>query len=83
MVALFDVDFPQTFVGIRTIAAYRRWLNLDPWPDTGYPEKPKRKHKIKDDDIDLSKPVDLVVFSVKEGSARHDPYGFTPKTVAI
>lgn len=70
VVALFDVVFPQTFEGIRTMAAYRRWLNLEPWPDEGRNAKSKRKHKAKDEDIDLGRPADLAVLSLKEGTAR-------------
>jgi hypothetical protein len=62
---------PQTSAGARYIAAYRRWLNLDPYP-AGAQEtsRRRRQHNATDDDIDLSKPVELVALAVKERAAR-------------
>ncbi|MDY6823515.1 MAG: tetratricopeptide repeat protein [Thermodesulfobacteriota bacterium] len=70
-VALCDVVLPQASAGARYFAAYRRWLNLDPYPaETQKPSHRGRQHKAADDDIDLSKPVELVALSVKERAAR-------------
>ncbi len=71
VVAASDVLLPQASAGARYIAAYRRWLNLDPYPvkQRNLP-RPGRQHKAADDDIDLSKPVELIVLSVKEPTAR-------------
>ena len=71
VVAASDVILQQTSAGARHIAAYRRWLNLDPYPsETRKPSRPRRQHKAADDDIDLSKPVELVALSIKERAAR-------------
>jgi len=71
VVAVSDVVLPQTSAGSRYIAAYRRWLNLDPYPvETKKPSRSGRQHKATDDDIDLSNPVELVALSVKERAAR-------------
>ena len=71
VVAVYDVVLPQTSAGARYIAAYRRWLNLDPYPaETKKPSRHGRQHKVADDDIDLSKPVELVALSVMERTAR-------------
>lgn len=71
VVAASDVVFPQSSVAARYIAAYRRWLNLDPYPaETGETSRRRRQHKAADDDIDLSKPVELVALAVKERAAR-------------
>lgn len=71
LIAVSDVVLPQTSVGAIYIAAYRRWLNLDPYPaETKKPSRSGRQHKAADDDIDLSKPVELVALSVKERAAR-------------
>jgi hypothetical protein len=71
MVACADVVLPQASAGARYIAAYRRWLNLDPYPAlTRKPSRRTRQHKAADDDIDLSKPIELAVLSVKERNAR-------------
>lgn len=71
VVAVSDVVLPQASAGARYIAAYRRWLNLDPNPaGTQKTSRRRRQHKATDDDIDLSKPVELVALSVMERAAR-------------
>jgi tetratricopeptide (TPR) repeat protein len=71
VIAIPEVVFPQASAGARYIAAYRRWLNLDPYPVEGrVPLKRKRQHKAATEDIDLSKPVDLVVLTVMKRAAR-------------
>jgi hypothetical protein len=70
-VAAADVVLPQASSGARYIAAYRRWLNLDPYPvETPKPSRSRRRHKATANDIDLSKPVELGVLLVKERGAR-------------
>ncbi len=71
VVAACDVVLPQTSAGARYIAAYRRWLNLDPYPaETTKPSQSRRQHKAVDDEIDLGKPVELVTLAVKERAAQ-------------
>ncbi len=71
VVALSEVVFPQASAGAQPIAAYRRWLNLNPYPaDIQKPSRHKRQHKATADDVDLSKPVELVALSVKERAVR-------------
>ena len=71
VVALFDVVLPQASAGLRYIAAYRRWLGLDPYPvETQKPFRHGRQHKAADDDIDLSKPIELITLMVKARAVR-------------
>ncbi len=71
VVAVPDVVLPQGSAGARYIAAYRRWISLDPYPsDTQKLSLVRRQHKASDDDIDLSKPVDLVVLTVLDRAIR-------------
>jgi hypothetical protein len=71
VVAVPEVVFPQASAGAWHIAAYRRWLNLDPFPArVQAASRSKRQHKATTDDLDLSKPVELVALSVKERAAR-------------
>lgn len=71
VVGLGEVMFPGTFTGGHAIAAYRKWLGLDPSCIEGQAaSQPRRHHKATGDDIDLDKPVELVVLSVKERTAR-------------
>jgi len=72
-VALCDVVFLQASEGARYVAAYRRWLNIEPY--LAEPQKSARtgrqlKATETEDDIDLSKPVEVAVLAVKEKSAR-------------
>ena len=52
------------------IAAYRRWLGLEPFPDRQVVAGKSNRHKASEDDIDLDKPVELFVLSVKEKTGR-------------
>ena len=71
-VSLADIELPQAAAGHLHVAAYCRWLGVEPAaPKRGASAKSTaRKHKANDDDIDLSKPVDLIVLAVKERAAR-------------
>lgn len=71
VVALSEVGFPHASAGANYIAAYRRWLNFDPYPaEIRKPSRRGRQHKATADDVDLSKPVELVALSVKGRAAR-------------
>jgi len=71
VVAVPEVVFPQGSPGARYIGAYRRWLNIDPYPAVGrVPASRKRQHKATTEDFGLSKPVDLVVLAVMKRAAR-------------
>ena len=71
VVAVSEVGLSPASAGANYIAAYRKWLNLDPFPaGVQVPSRNKRQHKATADDLDLSKPVELVVLSVKARAAR-------------
>ncbi len=71
VVAASEVVLPRASAGARYMAAYRRWLNLDPYPsETKKPSRSMRQHKAADDDIDRSKPVELVVLTISGQNAR-------------
>ena len=71
VVAFSEVGFPHASAGANYIAAYRRWLNLDPFPaEMQVAFRRKRQHKATADDLDLSKSVELVALAVKERAAR-------------
>lgn len=71
-VSLADVELPPDAAGYPYVAAYCKWLGVEPAaPKRGGGAKAKvRKHKANDDDIDLSKPIDLIVLAVKARAAR-------------
>ena len=71
VVAASDVVFPERSSGARHVAAYRRWLGVEPYPVlVKAPSHRKRRHKATTDDLDLSAPVELVALAVKERAAR-------------
>lgn len=71
VVAASDVVLPQRASGARYVAAYRKWLGLDPYPpETPVPARRRRQHKATADDLDLSRPVELSALSVKANAAR-------------
>jgi hypothetical protein len=71
VVAATDVVLSQASAGARHIAAYRRWLNLDPYPDEMQKTSQRaKKHRATADDIEPGKPVELVVLAIKELAAR-------------
>lgn len=71
VVVASDVGLPQRADGARYLAAYRKWLGLDPYPaEAAAPARSQRQHKATADDFPLNGPVELVVLSVKEKAAR-------------
>jgi hypothetical protein len=66
VVAAVEVGFPANTNLSNYLAAYRKWVSLDPYPDgAGAPTRRKRP-KAKIIDLDLTSPIELVVISVKE-----------------
>lgn len=56
--------------GARYLAAYRKWLGLEPYPPGATTAtRSKRQHKATSADLDLSGSIELVALSVKEEAA--------------
>ena len=71
VVAASEAAFPEGSPGARYVAAYRRWLGLDPYPPAVQPSlRRKRRHKVTDEDLDLSDSIELIVLATKETAAR-------------
>jgi len=71
VVAASDVVLPPPSNGARHVAAYRKWLGLEPYPPEVVPgARRRRQHKATSADLDLSGPIELVALSVKEKAAR-------------
>ena len=68
-VAAADVVVSPRTDGGRYLAAYRRWLGLEP-DSSDARRRPPRQHKVATADIDLDSPIELLVLSVKEAAAR-------------
>jgi hypothetical protein len=71
-VAFADIRLPPASAAAPYHAAYSAWLGIEPpsVEPTSSPPAKLRKHKASEDDIDLSKPVELVVLAVKQRVAR-------------
>lgn len=61
VVAACDLVFPEGSKGSDYIAAYRRWLGIDPYPKVPSRKKPKAKKE----DLVVGKKADLVALAVK------------------
>jgi hypothetical protein len=71
VVAAADVVLPRQSAGGRHVAAYRKWLGVEPFPPEAGPALGrKRQHKAAASDLDLAGPVELVVLSVKDSALR-------------
>lgn len=71
-VSLADVEVAPEAAGHQHISAYCKWLGVEPAaPQRNRSANAKvREHKANDDDIDLTRPVELIVLVVKERAAR-------------
>jgi hypothetical protein len=70
VVGASEVVFPENSNGARYVAAYRKWLGLEPHLPRVQDSRRKRQPKATSEDLDLSGPVELIALSVKERAAR-------------
>jgi hypothetical protein len=71
VVAAAEVAFSANTSLSGYLAAYRKWMGLDPYPAGGAaPSRGNRRYKAKTGDLDLMSPLELIVFSVKKKAAR-------------
>jgi len=69
-VSLVDVQLPAASKATSQVAAYRQWVGAEPALPGPSSELTRRRHKVAQEELDMSRPVDLVVLTVKESSAR-------------
>jgi hypothetical protein len=71
VVAASEIVLAPRAQGGPILAAYRKWIGLDPLPEPeAPPTRRKRQHKVAATDLDLSQPIELIVLSTKERAAR-------------
>lgn len=71
VVAASELVLAPKASGVQFLAAYRKWMGLDPLPEqVTRSTRRTRKHKVAPTDLDLSHPIDLIVLSVKDRAAR-------------
>jgi hypothetical protein len=69
VVAVPEIEFALSADGARYVAAYRRWLGLDPYPTRKHPRR-GRQRKATPEVAGRNQPHELVVLSVKGTAAR-------------
>jgi hypothetical protein len=70
VVAALDVVLSGASSEVRYLAAYRKWMGLDPSPPSAGLPHLARQHKAAATDLDMKGPVELVVLAVKENAVR-------------
>ena len=71
LIAAYEIVFPDGSVGARHVAAYRKWLGLEPAAQhQATPTRRTGRHKATEDDLDLSAPIELIVLAPKARAAR-------------
>jgi tetratricopeptide (TPR) repeat protein len=71
VVAACDVVLPASADGGRYVAAYRKWLGLEPDQlEAAASSRSHRRHKATAIELELEGPIELVVLSVQQTAAR-------------
>jgi hypothetical protein len=64
-IAACDLIFPEDTVAARYIAAYRKWLGIEPHPQVSWSRTRRRPQKATGDDLDMTRDVELIAVAVK------------------
>jgi hypothetical protein len=65
VIAACDLIFPEGSAAARYMAAYRKWLGLEPHPQVTFSRAPRRPQKATGDDWDMTRDVELIAVAVK------------------
>ncbi|MDD1707361.1 MAG: hypothetical protein LUO81_04095, partial [Methanoregulaceae archaeon] len=65
VIAACDLIFPEGSTAARYLAAYRKWLGIEPHPQGSLSKTRRRPQKATEDDIDMSRDVELIAIAVK------------------
>ena len=65
VIAACDVIFPEGSAAARYIAAYRTWLGIEPHPQGLLSQRRRRPPKATEDDLDMTRDVELIAVAVK------------------
>jgi hypothetical protein len=65
MIAACDLVFPEGSTAARYLAAYRKWLGIEPHPQGSLFRTRRRPQKATEDDIDMTRDVELIAVAVK------------------
>jgi hypothetical protein len=65
VIAACDLIFPEGSAGARYVAAYRKWLGIEPHPQASSTLTRRRPQKATEDDFDMNRDVELIAVAVK------------------
>jgi hypothetical protein len=65
VIAACDLIFPEGSVAARYLAAYRTWLGIEPHPQSSLSLTQRRSQKATEDDLDMTRDVELIAVAVK------------------
>jgi hypothetical protein len=65
-IAACDLILPEGSAAARYLAAYRQWLGMEPSPQGSLFLTGRRPQKATEDDIDMSREIELIAVAVKE-----------------
>jgi hypothetical protein len=65
VIAAWDVIFPEGSAAARYMAAYRTWLGIEPHPQGSLSKTRRRPPKATEDDLDMTRDVELLAVAVK------------------
>jgi hypothetical protein len=65
VIAACDLIFPEDSVAARYVAAYRKWLGIEPYLQSSLSLTCRLPQKATQDDIDMNRDLELIVVAVK------------------
>jgi hypothetical protein len=68
VIAACDLIFPEGSAAARYLAAYRKWLGIEPHPQVSLSQTRRRLQKATGDDLDMARDVELIAVAVKGNS---------------
>jgi len=76
VVAVSELALPARSSDAPVLAAYRKWSGLSPLPEAlTVPSRRTRQHKVASAELEMNRPIELVVLSPKQNAARCRPVG--------
>jgi tetratricopeptide (TPR) repeat protein len=64
-IAACDLIFPEGSAAARYLAAYRKWLGMEPYPQSSLPITRRRPAKASEEDIEMMQEIKLLAVAVK------------------
>ena len=72
VMAACDLVFPEGSTAARYLAAYRKWLGIEPHPQGSLSRTRRRPQKATEEDIDMTRDVELIAVAVKGNAGTNN-----------